>query len=104
MQAATCIALTKLDILSYMDEIPVCTQYELNGELTDEFPFPADLPEAKPVMKTVPGWKTDISGIRKYGDLPKECRDYIEYLEKEIGCPITYISVGPEREAIIVRD
>ena len=104
MQAATCIALTKLDILSYMDEIPVCTQYELNGELTDEFPFPADLPEAKPVIKTVPGWKTDISGIRKYSDLPKECRDYIEYIEKEIACPITYISVGAEREAIIVRD
>lgn len=104
MQAATCIALTKLDILSYMDEIPVCTQYELNGELTDEFPFPADLAEAKPVIKTVPGWKTDISGIRKYEALPQACRDYIEYLEKEIGCPITYVSVGAERGAIIVRD
>ena len=104
MQAATCIALTKLDILSYMDEIPVCTQYELNGERTDEFPFPADLAEAKPVIKTVPGWKTDISGIRKWEDLPKECRDYVEYLEKEIGCPITWVSVGPERDSIIVRD
>ena len=104
MQAATCIALTKLDILSYMDEIPVCTQYELNGEITDEFPFPAELAAAKPVIKTVPGWKTDISAVRKYEDLPKECRDYIEYLEKEIGCPITYVSVGPERDEIIVRN
>ena len=65
---------------------------------------PADLPDAKPVIKTVPGWNCDISGVRKYSDLPKEARDYVEYLEKEIGCPITYISVGPERDSIIVRE
>ena len=92
-----------MDILSYMDEIPVCTQYELNGEVTDDFPFAADLPAAKPIVRTMPGWKCDISGIRRYEDLPKEARDYIEYIEREIGCPITYVSVGAERDAIIVR-
>ena len=102
-QGATDIALTKLDVLSYMDEIPVCAHYELRGEQTDEFPFPSLLPEAKPVMETLPGWKCDISGVRKWEDLPKEARDYVEYVERQVGCRITYVSVGPERDSIIIR-
>ena len=102
-QGATDIALTKLDVLSYMDQIPICDQYELDGKITDDFPFPTLLPDAKPVMKTMPGWKCDISGVRKWEDLPQAARDYVEYVEKAIGCPITYVSVGAEREAIIIR-
>ena len=103
VQAATCIALTKLDVLSYMDRIPVCTHYILNGEQTDEFPFPAALPEAKPVFEYLPGWKTDISGCRKFEDLPKEARDYVLYVEEKTGCRIGYVSVGAERDSIIIR-
>lgn len=103
MQGATCVALTKMDTISYMDEIPLCVKYDVNGVETEEFPFPAALPDAKPVYITMPGWKCDISGIRKYEDLPKEARDYVEFVEKYIGAPITYISVGPEREAYIPR-
>ena len=102
-QGATDIALTKLDVLSYMDEIPICAHYELNGQRTDEFPFPAVLADAKPVVETVPGWKCDISGVRKWEDLPKEAQDYVLLVEKAIGCPITYVSVGPERDSIILR-
>ena len=102
-QGATCIALTKLDVLSYMDRIPICSRYELFGKQTDEFPFPAVLPEAKPVTEYMPGWKCDISGCRKWEDLPKEARDYVEYIEREIGCRIGYVSVGPERESIMIR-
>ena len=102
-QGATDIALTKLDVLSYLDEIPICARYELQGQITDEFPFPAVLPEAKPVMTTMPGWKCDISGVRKWEELPQAARDYVEYVEKAIGCHITYVSVGPERDAIILR-
>ena len=102
-QGATDIALTKLDVLSYLDEIPICARYELQGQIIDEFPFPAVLPEAKPVMTTMPGWKCDISGVRKWEDLPQAARDYVEYVEKAIGCHITYVSVGPERDAIILR-
>lgn len=103
IQGATEVAITKMDTISYMDEIPVCVQYEVNGELTDDFPFPADMDGAKPVIKTMPGWKVDISGVRKFEDLPKEAQDYVLFVEKEIGCPITYVSVGPERDAIIYR-
>ena len=102
-QGATDIALTKLDVLSYLDEIPICARYELQGQIIDEFPFPAVLPEAKPVMTSMPGWKCDISGVRKWEDLPQAARDYVEYVEKAIGCHITYVSVGPERDAIILR-
>ncbi|MGI6040948.1 MAG: adenylosuccinate synthase [Candidatus Alectryocaccobium sp.] len=104
MQRATSIALTKLDILSYMDKIPVCTKYEVNGEFTNEFPFPTLLPDAKPVIEYMDGWKTDISGVRKWEDLPKNARKYVEYIEKEIGCFIEYVSVGPERDSIIIRE
>ncbi len=102
-QAATQIALTKLDVLSYMDEIPVCTRYIVNGEETDRFPFPMALNDAKPVIKTFKGWKCDISGIRKWEDLPEEAKEYVLFIEKEIECPIKYVSVGAERESIIVR-
>lgn len=104
MQGATSIALTKLDILSYMDKIPVCTKYEVNGEFTNEFPFPTLLPDAKPVIEYMDGWKTDISGVRKWADLPENARKYVEYIEKEIGCFIEYVSVGPERDSIIIRE
>ena len=103
IQGATEVALTKLDVLSGRKEVPLCVQYELNGALTDDFPFPAILPEAKPVFRTMPGWICDISGVRRYEDLPKEARDYVETVEKAIGCHISYVSVGAEREAIITR-
>ena len=103
VQAATKIALTKMDVLSYMDRIPVCVRYDIDGEETDRFPFPAKLAEARPVIEYVPGWKRDISGVRRWEDLPKEARDYVELIEKAINCPITYISVGPERDSIIYR-
>ena len=103
MQNATNIALTKLDVLSYMDEIPICARYELNGQETDAFPFPAVLPDAKPVMTAMLGWKCDISGVRKWENLPEAARNYVEYVEREIGCHITYVAVGPERDSIIIR-
>ncbi len=102
-QGATCIALTKLDVLSYLDEIPICQQYELNGQTTGAFPFPALLPDARPVETAMPGWKCDISAARRWEDLPQAARNYVEYIEREIGCPIRYVSVGPERDAIILR-
>ena len=103
VQGATCIALTKLDVLSYMERIPVCAHYRLDGALTDEFPFPAALPDAEPVTEYLDGWKRDISGVRKWEDLPDAARKYVEYLEKNLECPIRYVSVGPERDAIILR-
>ena len=103
VQAATEIALTKLDVLSYMDKIPVCTQYELDGQKIDRFPFPVALNDCKPVIEYFEGWKTDITGCRKWEDLPKAAQDYVLYVEKAIGCPITYVSVGAERESIIIR-
>ena len=103
VQGATEIALTKLDVLSYLDEIPVCAHYERNGEMTDKFPFPAALEECKPVIETVKGWKKDISGVRTWEDLPEEATAYVQMIEKAIGCPIRWVSVGPERESIITR-
>ena len=89
--------------MNYMDQIPICEKYIVNGEETDKFPFPVLLADAKPVFKYMPGWKTDISGIRKFEDLPKEAQDYVLYVENAIGCRISYVSVGAEREAIIIR-
>lgn len=103
VQGATEIALTKLDVLSYMEKIPVCTHYRVNGELTDEFPFPTALKYAEPVIEYFDGWKSDVSGVRKFEDLPEAAQKYVEFIEQSIGCPITYVSVGPERESIIVR-
>jgi adenylosuccinate synthase len=103
VQDATEIALTKLDVLSYMKSIPVCTAYEINGSATDKFPFPTQLQYAKPVIEYFDGWQTDISSVKKWDDLPVQAREYVEYIEKAIGCPITYISVGAERDSIIIR-
>lgn len=100
-QGATKLALTKLDVLSDMEQIPVCTKYKLNGEVTDRFPFPAALSAAKPVVKYLEGWKCDISKIRTWEKLPSAARAYVRYIEEQVGCPIEYISVGPEREAYI---
>ena len=102
-QNATDIALTKLDVLSYMKEIPICERYELDGEETDDFVFPVLLQDCKPVLKTMPGWGCDISGCRSWDELPKEAQDYVLYIEKAIGCHITYVSVGAERDAYIER-
>ena len=103
VQAATEIALTKLDVLSDMDEIPVCEKYELDGKQTDRFPFPAALGACKPVIQTVKGWKKDISAVRTWEDLPEEAKAYVQMIEKAVGCPIVYVSVGPDREAYIER-
>ena len=104
MQGTTDVAFTVLDVLGYLDEIPVCVGYEIDGQVTTDFPVTHLLEKAKPVYKTLPGWKCDIRGIRKYEDLPENCRNYIEFVEKEIGFPITMISNGPGREVIIYRD
>lgn len=103
VQAATAIALTKLDVLSYMDKIPVCTHYLLDGKQVDRFPFPTALSYAEPVIEYFDGWKCDISGVRNWDDLPKAARDYVSYIEEQIGCPIKYVSVGAERDSIIIR-
>ncbi len=103
LQGTTHAVLTVIDALGYLDEIPVCVGYEIDGKVTTEFPVTADLERAKPVLKVLKGWKCDISGIRKYEDLPKECREYIEFVEKEIGFPIKMVSNGPAREDIILR-
>lgn len=103
VQAATELALTKLDVLSYMDRIPVCTRYIVDGEETDSFPFPAALKKAEAKIEYMQGWKEDISGVRRWEDLPGEAKEYIKYIEEAVGCPITYISVGPERDSIIIR-
>ena len=103
MQGATDVAFTVLDVLGYLDEIPVCVGYEIDGEVTKEFPITCKLKHAKPVYEKLPGWKCDIRGIKKYEDLPENCRKYIEFVEKEIGFPITMVSNGPKREDIIER-
>ena len=104
MQGATDVAFTVVDVLGYLDEIPVCVGYEIDGEVTTEFPTTHLLEKAKPVFKTLPGWKCDIRGIKKYEDLPENCRNYIEFIEKEIGYPITMVSNGPGRHDIIFRN
>lgn len=104
IQGATEVALTVLDVLGYLDELPVCVGYEIDGEITRDFPATSRLAKATPVYKVLPGWKTDIRGIKKYEDLPENCRNYIEFIEKEIGYPITLISNGPGREDIIYRN
>ena len=103
LQGATDVALTVLDVLGYLDEIPVCVGYDIDGEVTTDFPVTHILEKAKPIYKTLPGWKCDIRGIHKYEDLPENCRNYIEFIEKEIGYPITMVSNGPSRSDIIYR-
>lgn len=103
MQSATQVALTVLDVLGYLDEIPVCIAYDIDGEITKDFPVTARLAKAKPVFTVLPGWKCDIRGIKKFEDLPENCKKYIEFVEKEIGVKITMISNGPGRSEIIYR-
>ena len=104
MQGTTDVAFTVLDVLGYLDEIPVCTGYEIDGKVTTEFPTTGLLEKAKPVLEVLPGWKTDIRGIKNYEDLPENCRKYVEFVEKQIGFPITMISNGPGRNDIIYRN
>ena len=104
LQGTTDVAFTVLDVLGYLDEIPVCVGYDIDGEVTTDFPVTRRLAAAKPVWKNLPGWKTDIRGIKKYEDLPENCRKYIEFVEEQIGYPITMISNGPAREDIIYRE
>lgn len=103
LQGTTDVAFTVLDVLGYLDEIPVCVGYEIDGEITTDFPTTAKLEKAKPVLKTLPGWKCDIRGIKKYEELPENCRKYVEFIEEQIGYPITMVSNGPGREDIIYR-
>ena len=103
IQGATEVALTVLDVLGYLEELPVCIGYEIDGEVTRDFPTTVKLEKAKPVYTTLPGWKCEIRGIKTYEELPKECRDYIEFIEKELGVPITMVSNGPGRDEIIYR-
>jgi adenylosuccinate synthase len=103
LQGADCIALTKLDVLSYLKSIPVCVAYRVGDEVTERFPFPVELEGAEPVLEELPGWGCDISSVRSFDELPKEARDYVLFVEKSAGCPVKYVSVGPERDSIIVR-
>ena len=104
VQGTTDVAFTVLDVLGYLDEIPVCVGYEIDGEVTTEFPTTHLLEKAKPVLKTLPGWKCDIRGIKNYEDLPENCRNYVEFIEEQIGYPITMVSNGPGRNDIIFRN
>ena len=104
LQGTTDVAFTVLDVLGYLDEIPVCTAYEIDGKQTTEFPTTALLEKAKPVIEKLPGWKCDIRGIKKYEDLPENCKKYIEFVEEKIGYPITMVSNGPGRDEIIYRN
>lgn len=103
MQGATEVALTVLDVLGYLDELPICIGYEIDGKVTKDFPATPMLKKAKPVYTTLPGWKTEIRGIKKYEELPENCRNYIEFIEKELEVPITMVSNGPGRHEIIHR-
>lgn len=103
IQGTTDVAFTVLDVLGYLDEIPVCTGYEIDNKVTTEFPTTVNLEKAKPVLQVLPGWKDDIRGIKNYEELPENCRKYIEFIEAQIGFPITMISNGPRREDIIYR-
>ncbi len=104
LQGAHELALTKLDVLSSFATIPVCTGYKIHGEVTTRFPYTPLLEQAEPVYQELPGWQCDIRGVRHFADLPKAAQDYVRYIENALGCPIRYVSVGPAREELIVRD
>ena len=104
LQGTTDVAFTVLDVLGYLEEIPVCVGYEIDGQVTTDFPVTAKLEKAKPVLEKLPGWNCDIRGIRKYEELPENCRRYVEFIEERIGYPITMVSNGPGREDIIYRE
>ncbi len=103
VQSATAVALTAIDVLSYLDEIPVCVGYEIDGQVVRDFPVTTRLNRARPVLDRLPGWKTDIRGIRDFSQLPQQAQAYVRFVEKEIGVPVTYVSNGPRREEIILR-
>ena len=103
LQGTTELALTKLDVLGYLKQIPVCTHYELDGKRTGEFPFPSALDRAKPVIEMLEGWNCDISGVRNWTDLPEAARNYVEYVEEQLACPIRCVSVGPARDAYVIH-
>ena len=103
MQGADTLALTKMDVLSYLDKIPVCVAYEMNGKRTNDFPYGEDLDKAKPIIEYLDGWNCDISGCRKLSDLPKNAVDYVNYIEEKMQCPVAFISVGADREAYIEK-
>ena len=103
VQGATVLALTKLDVLGYMEKIPVCARYRVNGKETDRFPFPTELEKAEPVIEYMDGWGCDLSGVRRWADLPAAAQAYVRRIEEAVGCPIGYVSVGPERDSIILR-
>ena len=103
LQGTTELALTKLDVLGYLKQIPVCTHYELDGTQTGEFPFPSALDRAKPVIEMLEGWDCDISGVRNWMDLPEAARNYVDYVEEQLACPIRCVSVGPDRDAYVIH-
>jgi adenylosuccinate synthase len=103
VQGATEVALTLLDVLGYLDKVPICTAYKVDGQSTRTFPEPPTLDRAKPVCERMPGWQCDISGVRRFDDLPKNAQAYVRRAEELIGVPVKWISVGPEREAMIAR-
>ena len=103
-QGATQVVMTALDCLSYLEEIKVCVGYEIDGEITKDFPTTSLLKKAKPVLKTLKGWHCDIRGIKEFDKLPQEAQDYVKFIENELGHRINMVSNGPEREAIIFRD
>ena len=103
IQGATEVALTVLDVLGYLDELPVCVGYEIDGKVTKDFPTTSQLKKAKPVYEVLPGGKSDIRGITEYDKLPENCRKYIEFIEKELGVPVKMVSNGPGRHEIIHR-
>jgi len=103
IQGATEAALTAIDVLSYLEEIPVCVGYEIDGQITRDFPATVELNRAKPVLRLMPGWLTDIRGVREFGQLPRNAQDYVLFVEQEIGVPVHLVSTGPRREEIICR-
>lgn len=103
IQGTTDVAFTVLDVLGYLEEIPVCVGYEIDGEVTTDFPTTSNLAKAKPVLETLPGWNCDIRGIKNYNELPENCKNYIEFVEKQLGFPITMVSNGPGRDDIIYK-
>ncbi|MCR8629818.1 adenylosuccinate synthase [Paenibacillus radicis (ex Xue et al. 2023)] len=103
LQGTTEIALTNLDVLGYLDEIPVCTAYRIDGEITDRFPVTSELYRCEPVLELLPGWKTDISNVRQFSDLPVNAQNYVLHIEKWIGKPVRWVSIGPKREQMIER-
>ena len=103
VQGATQVVLTAIDCLGYLDEIKVCTGYEIDGNVTTDFPVPSLLDQAKPVYETLPGWKCDLRGITDYSQFPQAAKDYVDFLERHIGYPITIVSTGPKRHEIALR-